>query len=226
MQQYEAKEQKGSIRDYVHDTLKNDIMTLRLEPGRFISEKEVVEMLKVSRTPIREAFVRLSQEELIETIPQKGSFISLIDMNHVEEARFVREQLERAVARSACSVLEPEQVLQLQHLILLQEYCAEQKNYERLFQLDEEFHQAIFIGCGKQRSWNMLQQMSTHLNRLRILRLASNYDWDIILSQHRDMVQAIREKDADRAERVAMEHLSLVVVEKEELEEKYPTYFK
>jgi DNA-binding GntR family transcriptional regulator len=221
-----ARDSKGLIRDYVHDTLKKNIMELKLEPGRFISEKEVVEMLQVSRTPIREAFVKLSQEELIETIPQKGSFISLIDMELVEESRFVRETLETAIVRQACEMLNSEQVLQLQNLISLQELCVEEKNFERLFELDEEFHKTIIIGCGKTRTWALLQQLSTHYNRIRFLRLAVNYDWQIIISEHQAIVRAIKEKNPDLAEKIMREHLSRVIFEKDELREKYPSYFK
>lgn len=221
-----ARDSKGSIRDYVHDTLKKQIMELKLEPGRFISEKDVIEMLQVSRTPIREAFVKLSQEELIETIPQKGSFISLIDLELVEESRFVRETLEKAIVRQACEMLKAEQVLQLQNLISLQELCVEEKNYERLFELDEEFHKTIIVGVGKIRTWGLLQQLSTHYNRIRFLRLAVNYDWQIILSEHTAITRAIREKNPDAAEQAMREHLSRVSFEKEELRQKYPSYFK
>lgn len=221
-----SRDAKGLIRDYVHDTLKKNIMELKLEPGRFFSEKEVAKMLQVSRTPIREAFVKLSQEELIETIPQKGSFITLIDLGLVEESQFVRETLETAIVRQACETLKPEQVLQLQNLISLQELCVEEKNFERLFELDEEFHKTIIIGCGKYRTLSLLQQLNTHYNRLRFLRLANNYNWEIILSEHKAITQAIREKDPDAAEQAMHEHLSRVSFEKEELRLKYPSYFK
>ncbi|MBB6731936.1 GntR family transcriptional regulator [Cohnella zeiphila] len=221
-----ARDSKGLIRDYVYDTLKREIMELKLEPGRFISEKDVIEMLQVSRTPIRESLVKLSQEELIETIPQKGSFISLIDLELVEESRFVRENLEKAIVRQACQLLSSEQVLQLQNLISLQELCVEEKNFERLFELDEEFHKTIVVGCGKTRTWGMLQQLNTHYNRMRFLRLAVNYDWEIILSEHRAITRAIKEKDPDAAEHAMSEHLSRVIFEKEELLQKYPSFFK
>jgi len=220
------RDSKGLIRDYVYDTLKREIMELKLEPGRFISEKDVIEMLQVSRTPIREALVKLSQEELIETIPQKGSFISLIDLKLVEESRFVRETLEKAIVREACQMLSSEQVLQLQNLISLQELCVEEKNFERLFELDEEFHKSIVVGCGKTRTWGMLQQLNTHYNRIRFLRLAVNYDWEIILSEHRSITRAIKEKDPDAAEQAMSEHLSRVIFEKDELLRKYPSFFK
>jgi DNA-binding GntR family transcriptional regulator len=221
-----SKDRKGLIRDYVYDTLKKNIMELRLEPGRLISEKDLVEMLQVSRTPIREALVKLSQEELIETTPQKGSVISLIDLQHAEESRFIRETLESAIVREACVKLNNEQVLHLQNLISLQELCESEENYERLFELDEEFHKSIIIGCGRTRAWGLIGQVTTHYNRIRFLRLAANHDWKIILAQHHGIVRAIREKNPDAAEKVLRDHLELVVIEKEELKQKYPKYFK
>ncbi|PZE20011.1 GntR family transcriptional regulator [Paenibacillus xerothermodurans] len=220
------KDKRGLVRDYVYETLKKNIMELRLEPGRFISEKELVEMLSVSRTPIREALVRLTQEELIETTPHKGSIISLIDLEHAEESRFLRATLESAIVREACAKLSREQILNLQNLIALQELCESEGNYERLFELDEQFHQTIIVGCGRTRTWGLIQQVTTHYNRIRFLRLASNHDWRVILAQHRGIVQAIQENDPAAAEQVLRDHLDRVIIEKEELRQKYPRYFK
>ncbi|MCS7461509.1 GntR family transcriptional regulator [Paenibacillus doosanensis] len=220
------RDKRGLIRDFVYETLKKNIMELRLEPGRFISEKELVEMLQVSRTPIREALVKLTQEELIATTPQKGSIISLIDLQHAEESRFARKTLESAVVREACELLGKEQVLHLQNLVSLQELCESEQNYGRLFELDEEFHKSIMIGCGRARTWGLIQQMATHDNRIRFLRLASDSDWQIILAQHRGIVRAIKEKDPDQAEKMLRDHLELVVIEKENLKQKYAKFFK
>ncbi|MFC4808064.1 GntR family transcriptional regulator [Paenibacillus sp. GCM10023250] len=220
------RDKRGLIRDFVYATLKKNIMELRLEPGQFISEKELVEMLQVSRTPIREALVKLTQEELIETTPQKGSVISLIDLQHAEESRFVRKTLESAVVREACERLGKEQVLHLQNLVSLQELCQSERNYGRLFELDEEFHQSIMIGCGRARTWGLIQQMATHDNRIRLLRLASDSDWKVILAQHQGIVRAIKDKDPDQAELMLRDHLELVVTEKENLKQKHAKYFK
>ncbi len=217
---------KGLIRDYVHDTLLQYIMELSWEPGRYVSEKEVVELLRVSRSPVREAFIRLAQEGLIETVPQKGSFVSLIDLAQVEESRFIRETLECAIIRLACERLSKEHLLNLNNLIALQELSASEHNYERLFELDEEFHRTIVVGCGKKKTWELIQQLFFHYNRLRLLRLASSTDWDNILSQHRSIVQAMQERDPDKAEQVMRNHLNRVLFETEELKSKYPSYFK
>ena len=220
------KDSKGLIRDHVYEALRDRILTLELVPGHFFSEKEAIEMLQVSRTPIREAFVRLAQEGLIETVPQKGSYVSLIDLNQVEETRFVREQLETAIVRLACSEMKPAELLQLNNLIAHQELCVSEKDYLRLFDLDEEFHRVIIYSCGKQRTWAMLQQMSTHLRRLRLLRLSVKHDWEIILQEHKAVVAAIGARDADEAARHMRGHLTRVNYEKLELQKQYPTYFK
>lgn len=216
---------RGLMRDFVYETLKKNIMELRLEPGRFFSEKELVELLQVSRTPIREALVQLAQEELIVITPQKGSIISLIDLQHAKESRFIRKTLESAVVREACELLGKEQVLHLQNLISLQELCESEQNYKRLFELDEEFHKSIMIGCGRARTWRLIQRMETHDNRIRFLRLASDPDWKIILAQHQGIVRAIKEKDPDQAEKALRDHLELVVIETKNLRKKYAKFF-
>src|SRR5699024_11869693 len=93
---------RKSTRGFVYDTLLEAIVSLEFPPGKTISEKEISEELEVSRTPVREAFLKLSEEELLTVLPQRGSYISLIDLDHVEDARFLREQAEAGIIRLAC----------------------------------------------------------------------------------------------------------------------------
>src|SRR5690554_1967767 len=90
-----------SIGDYVYEVLKINIINLKMPPGRQISEKEISVLLKVSRTPVREAFIKLSREGLLYVLPQRGTYISYIDMDAVEDARFIRESLEKSVLKIA-----------------------------------------------------------------------------------------------------------------------------
>lgn len=182
-------------------------------------------MLGVSRSPLREALVRLAHEDLIETIPQKGSFVSRIERRHVEEARFVREALETAIVREACRLSVRELPLALKSLIALQELAASERNLSRFLDIDDEFHRTIVHACGKQRTWRLLQQMNTHYYRLRRLRLADDPDWTIILAQHRGIADAVEAGDADRAERLMREHLGRMLIEIETLRQKYPDFF-
>lgn len=215
-----------STRDRVYEILKENIISLELEPGRSISEKEVSDSLQVSRTPVREAFVKLSQEGLLEIYPQRGTFVSLIDLYHVEEARFIREHLERAAVRVACENLTKDHILKLEGNLLMQELCVEEKNYTRLFELDEEFHYTIAAGSGKELIWNVIQQMNAHLNRIRMLSLAANYNWELVLKQHKEIITAIKEKNLSLAEKVMEEHLKKLTFEQEDLKKDYKKFFK
>jgi DNA-binding GntR family transcriptional regulator len=216
----------GSTRDFVYQTIKKQIINWELEPMTKISEKEIADKLKVSRTPVREAFLKLAQEELLGVYPQSGTIVSQIDLELVEEGRFVRENIERAIVRQACKTFNRDQLFLLETNITLQELCIEKGSHHRLFELDEEFHRLLFEGCNKARSWKMIRQMNSHFDRLRMLRLASNPDWKVVVSQHNDIFNCIAKNKPDQAEEAMIKHLKLVIFEKEELKLRYPGYFK
>ena len=220
------KSNTQSTSDYVYELLREKIISLELVPGSSISEKEISEKLEVSRTPVREAFIKLAQEDLLEIFPQRGTFISLIDLDHVEQARFIREHLERAAVREACSQFSEESLQALETNLMLQQACVEKSNYTKLFELDEEFHYTIEAGSGKELIWNVVQRMNAHLNRIRMLSLAANYNWKLILSQHEDILTAIRNRDPDTAERVMEAHLKKLTFEQNDLKNEYQKYFK
>ncbi|WP_331837407.1 GntR family transcriptional regulator [Bacillus paralicheniformis] len=215
-----------SVRDQIYQMLKEEIMKFRLVPGELISEKEISERYEVSRTPVREAFLQLSREGLLEVYPQKGTRVSLIDLDLVEEARFMRENLEKAVAELACEDFPEEAMFKLEQNVKMQELSITQKNYESLFELDEAFHQAIFEGCGKANVWAAIQQMNVPFQRIRLLRLAADFNWNTIHQQHGALTEAIRTKQKAKAKKIAEEHLQLVIVDKQMLINEFPGYFK
>jgi GntR family transcriptional regulator, rspAB operon transcriptional repressor len=215
-----------STREHVYHLLREQILELQLEPGASLSEKEISEKFQVSRTPVREAFLKLSQEGLLEVYPQKGTFVSLIDLGLVEEARFMREQLEKAVVRLACERFPEDKLISLEMNLKMQEMCEKQQDYQKLFELDEDFHRTIFQGCNKERIWLAMQPMNTHLNRIRILRLTSNYNWNDILSQHTEIFNAIKDQSPERGVKIMQDHLTLVVIDKEDLKRVNPKYFR
>lgn len=214
------------MRDHVYQTLRANILNLELEPGRSISENEIAEQLEVSRTPVREAFLKLVQEELLEVYPQRGTFVSRINLDLVEEGRFMREHMERAVTQLACNHFPAEALLSLEANVKLQRLEAIARNNIRLHELDDEFHQTIFQGCKKERIWNSIQQLNMDFNRLRLLRLQMNLDWDQIMDHHQLIFEAIRDKDPVQGEQWMKQHLRLVVVEGDEIKAEHPKFFK
>lgn len=215
----------GSTRDFVYQTVKQQIINLELEPATKISEKEIAEKLSVSRTPVREAFLQLAQEDLLEVIPQSGTMVSRIDLRLVEEGRFVREQIEKAVAKEACIKFDNDQLFRLETNVTMQELCLEKGTSHRLFELDDEFHEILFQGCNKIRTWQMVRQMNSHFDRLRMLRLESNHNWSVIVAQHKEIYQFIEQKLPEKAEETMLNHLKLVMLEKGEIKKQYPNYF-
>ena len=217
---------KDSISRRIYHLIREEIINLDLTPGLNISEKEISEKFNVSRTPVREAFVRLSQEGLLNVYPQKGSFVSLIDLSSVEEARFMREHLERAVVRLACEEFPKEKILELEMNLKFQQMYMESHDHKKIFKADEEFHELIFEGWNKKNIWATISGVESDFQRIRLLRLTSKLRWDVVYSQHVDISNAIKDKDADLAEKIMKEHLTMVNFDKEQLKQDYTEYFK
>ncbi|MEK3734941.1 MULTISPECIES: GntR family transcriptional regulator [Paenibacillus] len=216
---------KGSTRAYSYHVLKEQILQLKLEPGTKISEKEIAEQLNVSRTPVREAFMKLAEEELLDIIPQSGTVVSRINLAHVEEGRFIREKIEKEIVALACDSFGEDFRFRMETNIYMQDVCSTQKNFNKLFELDEEFHQILFDATGKERTWKMLQQLNIHFNRLRLLRLAKDSNWEDIIQQHKELYRLIVNQEKDQAMRIMENHLRLVVFDQDILKEKFPHYF-
>ncbi|MGN8647465.1 GntR family transcriptional regulator [Gracilibacillus sp. HCP3S3_G5_1] len=221
----QSQRTRGSSRDYVYNTIKSQIMNGEIAPGTKMSEKEISDKLNVSRTPVREAFLQLNQEELLGVYPQIGTIVTKINLALVEEGRFVRENIEKAIVKEAVEKIDREDLLQIESNLTLQEFCLEKGSYQRLFELDDEFHQLMYKGCGKHRTWNMVKRMNIQFDRLRLLRLSVNHNWKIIVAQHRKIFEALSARDMEVAEKAVMEHLQLVEVEKDQLKEKNPEFF-
>ncbi|MFW2487348.1 GntR family transcriptional regulator [Clostridium chromiireducens] len=217
---------KNTTSKTIYYALREEIINLYLEPGTSISEKELSEKYSVSRTPVREALVRLAQEGLVNIYPQKGTVISLIDLSAVEDGRFLREHLERAVVKEACREFSPENILALEMNLKLQKMYIENHDYKKLFEADEEFHKIIFEGSNKKRIWDSINDGSTEFQRIRMLRLTANSSWDNIYLQHQEIFDAIKNKDPEKAEEFMKEHLNMVTFDKNEVREIYPNYFK
>ncbi|MCR2803325.1 GntR family transcriptional regulator [Paenibacillus soyae] len=215
-----------STRDAVYASLKEQILSLSLPPGTPLSENETSQQFQVSRTPVRESFMRLAQEGLVQVLPQRGTFVSLIDTALVEEARFMREHLETAVIELACASFHADAMSRLETNLAKQQESIRQLDESGMFELDEEFHRILFEGCGKSHTWGALSQLTIHLNRSRRLRLADDHNWQHLYEQHLAMADAIRSGNAEGARGLMKLHLSLNIADQAMLKEKYPHYYK
>jgi DNA-binding GntR family transcriptional regulator len=216
---------RSSAREMVYRSLRHDILHLILKPGTKMSEQEVSERFHVSRTPVREVFVRLFQDGLVEVYPQRGTYVSLINLANVDEGRFAREVLEMAVVQDACGHLTRDDIINLESNLAQQEICHDNQSYLQMLSLDDRFHAALFRICGRERTWQMISQLNNDFFRLRVLRLSHHHDWDRIIAQHRAILDAVKENKPDTAAQTMQEHLRMVIVERKRLLQEFPDYF-
>ena len=120
-----------SARDFAFRVLKENIVSVTLKPGTLVSENEIAMELGVSRTPVREAILDMAKVGIIETVPQRGSYVALIDPKMVDESRFLRQVLDSAVIEVACDVAEGDVLEMMEENIHLQEYYLEKQAAER-----------------------------------------------------------------------------------------------
>lgn len=216
---------RESAREYAYRTIKYNVISLELKPGSLISENELASEIGVSRTPVREALIELSKLKIIEIYPQKGSIISLIDKELVEEARFLRLLLETAIVEIACDIATEEEILTMEENLRLQEFYLENANKEKQLQLDNEFHELLFSMSNKKFTYHILDGLMIHFDRARSLSL-SVIKGSKTISDHRAIIQAIKNKDKKEACQLITDHLSRYKIDEQELRKEYPQYFK
>ena len=120
-----AIDPRRSLSAQVYELAREAIVSLWLKPGQAISEKEIASQLGVSRTPVREALLRLSDEGLIEVFRQSGTFVCPIKLHDVYEGLLIREALETAVVRQATRKFDRRFGRRFETLLARQRECAE-----------------------------------------------------------------------------------------------------
>lgn len=215
-----------SVGDHVYEIIKKNIINFNMPPGSRVSEKEVSDLLNVSRTPVREAFIKLSKEQLIYAVPQKGTYISHIDLEAVEDARFIRECLEKTVISMATESFPEDLIYVLEGNFKRQKQAIKQKKFYDFLMLDEDFHRTIFVGVNKGSVWSYIEQINTHYKRVRMLTLIADVNWLGLVDQHMHILKSIKNQDHELGQEVISTHIKKLITEQEELKTRYPQYFK
>lgn len=201
---------KLPIAAQVYAVLKHMILSLAFQPNEALSEKELSLRLGVSRTPVREALIRLAEEALVYVLPQRGTFVAPIHVAEVMEAQFIREALEAAVVRRAAEQPSPSLIQELTQSIERQQRAAESGEPEEFMALDEGFHRAISDAIAMPRAWKVIQSVKGQMDRVRYLSLPDKTHMIMLTRQHADIVDAIRTFDPDLAEERTRHHLQEV----------------
>ncbi|WP_372715118.1 GntR family transcriptional regulator [Ilyobacter sp.] len=222
----ETKDKNENNRNYIYKTLRYNIMHLYIKPGELISETELCKYFNVSRTPIREAFIKLSEEKLIDIYPQRGSYVSRIDLKIVKEGIFMRKSLEKSILFESTKKISNDTLKELKKILAFQKTLAElNATSSEFFNLDNKFHETIFRECSMERIWEIIDNMNTHYNRLRFLDTTEKMNTIKIIEQHEKIIEIIEKKDITQIDSLVDQHLTNIMEKINFLAKKFPTYF-
>ena len=213
-------------RTQVYATLRDAIIRAELAPGRKLSENELANWIGVSRTPIREALVRLRDERLVAIVPQLGTYVSRISPQAVSDAQFIREALECASIRETAILATEDEVALLEENLRAQERADERGDFDAFYVLDEDFHRMLCDLSGHATVWTVTQRAKGHLNRVRRLSIPMPSYIGEMIAEHRGVVAAVAEHDPDEAESQLRHHLRMVLREIPHLRAQHPDYFE
>jgi len=194
----------------VYKYLHRQIVSGALRPGQALSENEVAEQLGVSRTPVREAFIRLASEDLLRVYPQVGTRVAAISLDAVGDNQFLRESIEcRTVAAAARHATAAHKV-DLQRMIDRQRECVRAQDGKGFFALDEEMHQYLLEMSGRPRLWRVLSDAKSQLDRVRHLSLEDPHWLRKVFREHELIVRRVLANDEAGAVEAMQKHLRSV----------------
>src|ERR1700726_2057284 len=155
----------------IYSNLRAELVSMQRRPGEAISEAEIALSYGVSRTPVREAILRLSDEGLLEIFPQSGIFVSRIPIAALPEAIIIRKALEETTARLAAERATSSQILTLHAILERQREANATEDRDAFHQADEMFHATIAEVAKYPGIWTLIQQVKVHVDRYRRLTL-------------------------------------------------------
>lgn len=198
---------KYSLRGRVFQSIREDILSGRYEQNTELKEAAIGAELGVSRTPVREALRQLELEGLVTIIPNRGAYVNMITAKDVQDIYVIRSMLEGLCARWATQSITAEQLDSMEETLCLSEYHTSKKNYEKLYELDSLFHEQLYEAGGSRILNHILSDFHDYVKMVKKATISTSSRSVTSTEEHRAIFEAIKEKDPDKAEALAKEHV-------------------
>jgi DNA-binding GntR family transcriptional regulator len=205
--------------------LRRSIAELRLPPGSALSEKEIAASYGVSRQPVREAFIKLSEAGLVEIRPSRGTFVVKISVREVANARLVREAIETEIARHAARLATPHQLDALRDLIGRQKAAAAAGDYAGFNAFDEGFHRALGDIVQNDFALRIVEAARFQTDRVRLLSLPDASPLNVLIDQHEAILAGLVARDEEAAARAMSRHLREILIALPSIAAAHPEFF-
>ncbi len=195
------------LRDIVFETMRDAILTGKLSPGERLMEMQIAEEMGVSRTPVREAIRKLELEGLVVMVPRKGAYVAGISIKDVVDVFEVRAALEGLAASLAAERITDEEIDQLERSIVSISEVSDGKNIGSVVEKDIGFHDIIYRASRNEKLIQIITNLKEQLQRFRATSLATPGRSKQAVDEHRQIVEAIAERNAELAEKLARQHI-------------------
>lgn len=218
----------GPVSPQLRLILRSRILRNNLKPGEKISEPALAKLYNVSRQPVREAFITLVNEGLLEIRPQRGTLVKKIDYEVVLNGRFIREAIEadivKTLVRSFREKPDPDLIKQLRKQIEDQKKVSN-NSPEHWIALDEKFHQTIANAAGLRKTWSFLEAIKSQMDRVRFFTI-EEFPIKTLIEQHIHLVDCIEQQNLEGADGAMRIHLREILKTLPKVQELYPDYFE
>jgi DNA-binding GntR family transcriptional regulator len=216
---------RNTISSQVHAALRREIIVGRLAPRAMLSEQEFAVRFGISRTPVREAMIKLAEEGLVEIFPQYGSFVAPIKLPDVFDSQFAREALECAAVKKATENLDKAGDTELKAVIDRQRSSLRPQSRDAFFRADEDMHILIFKIAGHANAWRFVEGAKAQMDRVRHIAITMPRKQASILAEHQSVVDRMLARDSRGAVEAMRAHLHGIFRTIEMLRNDNSTYF-
>lgn len=218
-------EPRQTIAQQVYVYLRRSIVDCRLAPRAPLSEQELSQRLGVSRTPVREALIKLADEGLADIYPQFGSFVAPIKLSEVFDSQFVRESLECAAVARAIERIDDKQAAALEQILDQQRTHQRAGERKAFFEADERMHAYLMEIAGHPAVWRIVENAKAQMDRVRHLSIRSPLKLGSIIEEHGAILDRVVHRDRDGALDALRAHLRGLFHSVESLANENQKYF-
>jgi DNA-binding GntR family transcriptional regulator len=198
----------GTLRLQVYERLREGILLGKYPRGSALTELRIAAELGVSRTPVREAFCQLELDGLVSFTPNKGVVVEGFDQNDLLDLYVVRSQMESLAAARAARQMTDDQINLLREAYQQEEIYVREDNMEAMQKSDAIFHNLIFNGSGSKILQNILSPINSYTRQARFISLSTKGRSAQVLSEHKNILEAIEKHDAVMAEQYMQTHIA------------------
>ncbi|NLT58187.1 MAG: GntR family transcriptional regulator [Clostridiales bacterium] len=206
----EGGTQRLNLRSRIFSALEESILTGRYPAGSSLTEKDLCEEFGVSRTPLREALCQLELQGLVECIPNKGAVVLGISPKDISDIYTIKIALDGLAAQLAATCISDEALTALEETLELAEFYLGKGDLDKLVELDSRFHDTICMASNNRPLRAMMSSFHNYIKMARHASLTNPGRPVKSLEEHRAMLEAIRNHDAELAGQLAVQHTQQV----------------